>query len=124
MEQVFSGSHWKTLLIYLDDVIVICPDLRLLSVVCGTNLTIFKLKPSKCNLLQPEVKYLGHVVSRDDFATDPEKVQSVESGLSRDLSELRAFLGLVEYYRQYYISGLAGVAQPLNWPTAKRVQWQ
>jgi len=26
MEQVVSGLHWKTLLIYLDDVIVISPD--------------------------------------------------------------------------------------------------
>jgi len=26
MEQVLSGLHWKTLLIYLDDVIVVFPD--------------------------------------------------------------------------------------------------
>jgi len=26
MEQVLGGLHWKTLLIYLDDVIVISPD--------------------------------------------------------------------------------------------------
>jgi len=37
MEQVLSGLHWKTLLIYLDDVIVITPDFtsRDTSVVCG-----------------------------------------------------------------------------------------
>jgi len=32
-------------------------------------------------------------------------------------------LGLVGYYRQY-IPGFAGVAQPLNWLTAKGVRWQ
>jgi len=26
MEQVLSGLHWKTIFIYLDDVIVISPD--------------------------------------------------------------------------------------------------
>jgi len=26
MKQVFNGLHWKTLLIYFDDIIVISPD--------------------------------------------------------------------------------------------------
>jgi len=40
-----------------------------------------------------------------------------------DLPELRAFLELVGYYRQY-IPNFAGIAQPLNRLTAKGVQWQ
>ena len=32
------------------------------------------LKPSKCHLLQMEVRYLGHVVSGKGIQTDPEKV--------------------------------------------------
>jgi len=36
---------------------------------------------------------------------------------------LRAFLGLVGYYRQY-IPVFAGIAQLLNWLTAKGVRWQ
>jgi len=39
------------------------------------------------------------------------------------LTGLRAFLGLVGYYRQY-IPDFAGVAQPLNRLTAKGVTWQ
>jgi len=39
MEQALSGLHWKTLLIYLDDVIVISPDFPT-SVVCGRSLTV------------------------------------------------------------------------------------
>jgi len=74
--------------------------------------------------LQPEVKYIGHVVKQDSAATDPEKVQAMEEWtVSRDLPELRVFLGLVGYYRQY-IPRFAGVAQPLNRLTAKGVQWQ
>jgi len=38
-----------------------------------------KLKPSKCALLQPEVKYLGHVVGRNGVA-DPEKVRQWKIG--------------------------------------------
>jgi len=39
-----------------------------------------------------------------------------------DLPELRAFLGLVGYYRQY-IPDFAGIAQPPNWLAAKGVRW-
>jgi len=67
MEQVLSGLHWKTLLIYLNDVIVISPNFdthvsRLMEVFDRLQAAGLKLKPSKCALLQREVKYLGHVV--------------------------------------------------------------
>jgi len=67
MEQVLSGLHWKTLLIYLDDVIMISPDFKthvshLWEVSKRLRGAGLKLKPSKCALLQPEVKYLGHIV--------------------------------------------------------------
>jgi len=129
MEQVLCGLHWKTLLVYLDDVIVISPDFpthvdRLQEVferLRGANL---KLKPSKCALFQPEVKYLRHIVGRHGVATDPEKVRAIEDWATpQDLTGLRAFLGLVGFYRQY-IPDFAGVAQPLNQLTAKGVTWQ
>jgi hypothetical protein len=31
-----------------------------------------KLNPRKCQLLQKEVKYLGHIVSPEGISTDPE----------------------------------------------------
>jgi len=129
MEQVLGGLHWKTLLIYLDDVIVISPDFdthvsRLREVFDRFRSAGLKLKPSKCALLQCEVKYLGHVVGQDGVATDPEKVRTVRDwAVSVDLLELRAFLGLLEYYHQH-IPNFAGIAQSLNQLTAKGVQWQ
>ena len=36
-----------------------------------------KLKPNKCEVLKRKVKCLGHVVSQQGVATDPEKVKSV-----------------------------------------------
>jgi len=56
MEQVLSGLHWKTLLIYLHDVIVISPDFathvsRLMEVFEQLRGAGLKLKPSKCALL-------------------------------------------------------------------------
>jgi len=57
-------------------------------------------------------------------ATDPEKVRAIEDWVTpQDLTGLRAFLGLVGYYRQY-IPDFARIAQPVNRLIAKRVTWQ
>jgi len=69
MEQVFSRLLWKTPLIYLDDVIVICTDFAthrssVQEVFDCLRAAGLKFKPSKCALLQPEVTYLGQVVDR------------------------------------------------------------
>ena len=82
MEKVLHGLHWKTLLLYLDDIIVISPDFeshveRLEEVLERLRRANLKLKPSKCELLKKEVKYLGHVVSAGGVSTDPEKVEAV-----------------------------------------------
>ena len=82
MEKVLHGLHWKTLLLYLDDVIVISPDFashleRLEEVLRRLRGAKLKLKPSKCELLKSEVRYLGHVVSSNGVSTDPDKVKAV-----------------------------------------------
>jgi len=83
MEQFLNRLHWKTLLIYFDDVIVISPDLKthvnhLREVFERLRGASLKLKPSNCALLQPKVKYLSHVVGLDRVATDPKKVWTME----------------------------------------------
>jgi len=129
MERVLSGLHWRTLLVYLDDIIVISPDFktnvsRLGEVFERLRGADLKLKLSKCALLQPEVKYLGQVVGQNGGATDLDKVRAIEDWVtSQELTGLRAFLRLVGCYRQY-IPDFAGMAQPLNQLTAKGVTWQ
>ena len=66
----------------LDNVIVISPDFeshlqRLQDVFERLQDAGLNLKPSKCELLQDEVHYLGHVMSADGVATDPDKVAAV-----------------------------------------------
>jgi hypothetical protein len=87
MERVLKGLQWKTLPLYLDDVVVFSPDLGSHVDWLGEVLQRFreahlKLKPSKCALFQSKVKYLGHIVNAHRVSTDPEKVQSVFMGSS------------------------------------------
>ena len=53
MEKVLHGLHWKTFLLYLDDIIVVEPDFdthleRLEEVLRRLRAANSKLKPSKC----------------------------------------------------------------------------
>ena len=124
MEKALSGLQWKILLLYLDDVIVFSTDFeshlqRLGVVLERLRSAQLKLKPSKCSLLQKEVKYLGHVVSQHGVSTDPDKTAAVrEWKVPQCQTELRTFLGFVGYYRRF-CSEFATIAKPLHRLTAK-----
>ena len=129
MEQVVKGQHWKTLLLYLDNIIVIAPDFethldRLGKVLGRLRGAGLKLKPAKCELLQTKVGYLGYVVSQQGVSTDPEKIKAVAQWpIPKRLKDLQAFLGTVGYYRQY-IQGFATVGKPLTKLTGNGEPWQ
>ncbi|KAI2657814.1 Retrovirus-related Pol polyprotein from transposon opus [Labeo rohita] len=73
-----------------------------------------KFKMSKCSFFQKQIKYLGHLVSEQGVATDPDKVAAVkEWGRPVHLAELRSFLGFASYYRRF-IEGFAKLAKPLH----------
>ena len=58
-----------------------------------------KLKLSKCHFFQAEVKFLGHVISGQGVATDPDKISAVaEWKRPAKVTELRSFLGFWHPY--------------------------
>ena len=82
MEIVFQGLQWKSVVIFLDDLILFNDSFdshleNLNEVIGGLTKAGLKLKPSKCNLLQKEVVFLGHVVSASSIKPDPSKIESV-----------------------------------------------
>ncbi len=119
MEMIFQKLQWKTLLIYIDDLIIFSPSIsshlgHLEEVFCRIKEAGLKLKPSKCNLLKKEVAFLGHIVTQDGVKTDPAKVECIRNWpVPKNLTEVRSFLGLTSYYRRF-IQGYAQIAHPLN----------
>lgn len=78
-----------------------------------------KLVPEKCKFGYRSVGYLGHIVSREGTSPDPAKVEGALSLLPpTTVTEVRAFLGLVGYYRRF-IHSYSQIARPLNQLTQK-----
>ena len=72
-----------------------------------------KLKVKKCTFCAPEVKYLGHIVSKDGLHPDESKVIAVLNfPVPQDLTQLRSFLGLIGYYRRF-VQDFSLHAEPL-----------
>ena len=72
-----------------------------------------RLKLSKCSFFQHQVKYLGHIISREGVATDPAKTQKVADWpVPTSKREVQQFLGFAGYYRQF-IREFAHTARPL-----------
>lgn len=119
MEHVFSDHIFVTLLVYLDDLLLFSKTVgehleKLETVLELLRKHGLKLKPSKCHILKPEVKYLGFVVSKKGISTDPEKIKAVmEWPRPSTVKEVRAFVAFCSFYRRF-IEGFAKVASPLH----------
>ena len=58
------------------------------------------VKVKKCEFARKELKFLGHIVSREGIRTDPEKIEKmVNMGPLKNLKELRSRLSLFSFYR-------------------------
>ena len=118
MDIVLCGLSYLTCLVYLDDVIIFGrsfdEQLERLGEVFGRfRKANLKLKPSKCLLCQRSVEFLGHVVSEDGIAMQDEKISAIRDWpLCKNLTEVRAFMGLSGYYRRF-VKDFSLVASPL-----------
>ena len=105
MDLVLAGLQWSECLVYLDDIIVLGRSFEehlknLQSVLQRLRQAGLRLKLSKCLFFQHQVKYLGHIISREGVATDPAKTQKVADWLvPTSKREVQQFLGAAGYYR-------------------------
>ncbi|KAI4293155.1 hypothetical protein PAPHI01_2429 [Pancytospora philotis] len=106
MNQAFQNDR-AFVLPYFDDIIIFSktPEEHIehleivLARLKGINMA---LNRKKCMFLKPEVKILGFVISKDSVRPDPEKIVAIQNyKRPENLSELRSFLGLVNYNREF-----------------------
>jgi len=76
--------------------------------------------PTKCQFLQREVTFPGHIISPNGIAPDPAKTCKVEQWtIPSSTVEVQQFLGLANYYRRF-VKNFASHARPPHQLTEKR----
>eukprot|EP00253_Pinus_taeda_P021805 PITA_21805 len=71
-------------------------------------------KFSKCDFFKEEIQYLGHVITKEGIAVDPEKIKSImEWPIPKDVANIRSFMGLAGYYRRF-VEGFSRIAYPIT----------
>lgn len=71
-------------------------------------------KMLKCTFGREEVNYLGHMISSKGIKVDPEKIKAISDWPKAiNISKLRVFLKLTEYYRRF-IQNYAHITTPLT----------
>ena len=109
METILHGIPWVS--VYLDDILVTGASEQ--EVLQRLEAAGMRLKRSKYAFLLPSVSYLGHVISAEGLHTAQVKVKAiVDAPDPKNLTKLRSFLGLVNYYGKF-LPNLATTLSPL-----------
>ena len=126
MNKMLAGLPFTTA--YLDDIIVVShsqEDHRrhLHAVLDRINDYKFRVHLGKCSFYQPSIKYLGFIVDQDGRRPDPQKVSAVVNmPAPNNITTLRSFLGLVNYY-QSFVPNLRSIRYPLDNLLKKDQEW-
>ena len=119
MLKVLRGLHPDSVLVYLDDCLVLAQDPASM---CDKLSKIFqrfrdaklRLHPAKCVWATDRVKFLGHVFDSRGISPDPSKFSIIKNyPVCRTAKQVRSFLGLTGYYRRF-VKGYSQLSAPLR----------
>ena len=126
METLLQGLHHVC--VYLDDILITGRSQQehlknLEEVLKRLEEAGMHLKQEKCTFLMPEVEYLGHKICQEGLQPTESKVRAIaDTPEPKRVSELRSFLGLVNYYGKF-LPNLATTAAPLYTLLKKNARW-
>ena len=118
MDATLAGLKWKSLLVYMDDIIIFSTtfdehvkDLdEVFTRLDNANIT---LNINKCEFFKEKIHYLGHVVSVEGIQPSQEKIKAILNKNSpSNIKELHNWLGISSYYRAF-IPNFAKLCAPL-----------
>ncbi|PIK53738.1 Retrovirus polyprotein [Apostichopus japonicus] len=127
MQSCLSDQFFRSVLCYLDDILVFSQTFE--DHIANLELVLerlhqngLKIKVSKCEFFRPEVKYLGHRITKDGVKADPDKIEAVKNWPTpKFVKELRSFLGFCSFYRRF-VQNFSKIAGPLHALVAKTMQ--
>ena len=129
METILCGLLWGSVLVFVDDIIVIgksiedhCKNLE--QVLLRLQTHNVKLNTRKCKIAYNELRILGHIFTPEGMKPDPQKVEAIKLlKPPTNCKEIKQFLGAASYYRRY-IKGFTNIARPLQMLLRKDAKFQ
>jgi hypothetical protein len=107
MNKIFAPLLRRCALVFIDDILIYTKTLQehqehLRAVFQLLTEHQLKVKRSKCTFVQPQLKYLGHIISASGVSTDPKSIEAVQTWpVPQSTKDVRKFLGLAGYYRKF-----------------------
>ena len=104
---------------YLDDILITGESeaqhlKNLEEVLCRLQENGLRLHKSKCHFFQRSVEYLGHHIDAEGIHTSDRKIKAIlQARAPQNMSELRSFLGLINYYSKFILN-LSSLLHPLH----------
>jgi hypothetical protein len=110
---------------YLDDILIFSKDLEeheqhvCLVLQKLQDVGLYVKLEKLCIFHQPQVEFLGYIISNEGLMMDPKKIQAVtEWSTLKIVRDVQCFLGFANFYR-IFIKNYSQVAAPLTRPTYK-----
>ena len=129
MNRVFRPYVDQFVVVFIDDILVYSKDredhdthLRVVLETLRKKQLYAKLR--KCEFWLGEVSFLGHIVSEEGIRVNPKKIEVIiEWKPSRNVTEVRSFLGLAGYYRRF-VKGFSMTATLMTRLLQKNVRFE
>lgn len=128
--RIFSNifKNIKGVKIYIDDIIIFAKDKKdhdniVQQVLTRAREMGVKFNKEKCHFGLKEIKYVGHIISKDGIKIDNDKVEAIKQiKTPQNSKELSRFLGMVTYVSKF-IPNLAALTANLRKLIKKDTVW-
>ncbi|KAI4885438.1 hypothetical protein NFI96_003949 [Prochilodus magdalenae] len=117
MDQVLQGL--PNVHCFLDDILITGQDeahhLRNLEAVLSRLGKVgLRVQKEKCEFFKDSLEYLGHTIDSVELHKSDDKIKAiVEAPVPTDTTQLRSFLGLINYYARF-VPNMSTLLHPLN----------
>lgn len=126
MEGILRGISHVT--VYIDDILITGENeeehlKNLDAVLTRLENEGLRLKMEKCAFMLPKIEYLGHTISANGLHPSQDKVRAiVDAPVPHNVSQLRSFLGMVNYYGKF-LNQLSSLLAPLYKLLQQKTRW-
>ncbi|CAM4869106.1 unnamed protein product [Rotaria socialis] len=128
VNKLLGKLQWSCALSYIDDIIIYSKSMnehlyhleQVLSLLQYAN---FRLNSTKCEFMQRQIKFLGHMINEEGIIPCPDKVIAInDMPVPNSIKAATSFIKMAEYYRNH-IPNFSTLAQPLFDLTRKNAKF-